>query len=320
MRSPLVPAALTGCALVLLLGACTSGGDTPSGDESLSYEDSPLSAYFEKLGGSPEDADIQAQAREAEELVAACMQELGFEYQPQDVSQMISQPEDSDLPDWDSLEFAEQYGYGATTGEDLSQAQPSEEWVDPNAEYVAAMSEGEQAAYYEALYGKQDEMPAEGEEIEYDWTTAGCQGEAQHTVYEEGQVWDDPEYKELMDELTDLYTRSQDSEDVKKAAKDWQQCMADAGFDFDDPEAAQNSIYEAHSQIPFAEDGTQDAAALAELKEKELATAVADRTCQIDVDYTNVQMRAQFAMEQEFIDEHKAELDSMVAKAESAGK
>ena len=63
---------------------------------------------------------------------------------------------DDDMPEWDSLEFAEQYGYGATTSQDMPMNQGAdEEWVDPNADYVATMSETEQQAFYEALYGAQ---------------------------------------------------------------------------------------------------------------------------------------------------------------------
>ena len=44
------------------------------------------------------------------------MQDEGFEYTPQDASGMTQSIEDEgDMPAWDSLEFAEQYGYGATT-------------------------------------------------------------------------------------------------------------------------------------------------------------------------------------------------------------
>ncbi|GCE75818.1 hypothetical protein [Cellulomonas biazotea] len=317
MRTPLAPTVLAGCTVVVLLTACTSGGNAPSGNKTLTYEDSPLSVYFEQLGGQPDEAESQEQARRAEEVTAACMQEQGFEYRPQDVSAMFAEPADDGMPDWDSLEFAEQYGYGATTGEEMSQGQSAEEWVDPNADYVATMSEGEQQAYYAALYGEPQESTGEEEEVvEYDWTQAGCQGKAQHEVYEEGQVWGDPAYKDLMDELSEIYnTDTASDERLVAVGKAWSQCMADEGLDFEDPQAAQNSIYEAHGAIPFAEDGTQDAAAIAELKEKELTTAVADRTCQIETRYTQVQLEVQFDKEQEFIDAHKDELEAMVAKA-----
>ena len=235
--------------------------------------------------------------------------------------------EDEDMPAWDSLEFAEQYGYGATTSSEMPMNQGGgEEYVDPNADYLATMSESEQTAFYEALYGKQtmSEEPTDEEtpvEQEYDWTTAGCQGKAQHEVYEEGQVYDDPEFKDLMEGMSELYTDVEKDERTIAAYRDWAECMAEAGYDFANPQEAQNSIYEAVNEIPYdEEDGSQDPAALAELRDDEIATATADRTCQDSTGSARKVLEAQFAVEQDFIDAHKDELDAMVEKAAQADK
>lgn len=322
MRTPLVSVVAAGC-LALVLGACSPGGNGPTDDASLSYEDSPLSPYFEKIGGTPDDEAAQEEkARQVEELVATCMQEQGFEYTPQDVSGMFMRStEDEDGPAWDSLEWAEQYGYGMTTSSEAYPTDEESEWVDPNADYVAGMSEGEQQAFYAALYGEPQDEPTgeEGEEVEYDWTTAGCQGEAQHEIYEAGQIWSDPEYEELMDELSELYVNPAEDDALAEVRRAWAQCMADEGYDFATPDDAVNSIVEAQNEIPFDETtGTQDEAALDELKTTEIATAVADRTCQNETKYAQKQLQVQFDREEEFISAHKAELDAMVAKVESS--
>lgn len=329
MRSTRTTSALAAAAVaVTLLAGCGSGGSDPTDDGTLTYEDSPLAVYWEQLGGSQDPSDAEAQQARSEEIVAACMQDEGFEYTPQDASGMTQSIEDEgDMPAWDSLEFAEQYGYGATTYAEMPMNKGGgEEWVDPNADYLATMSEGEQTAFYEALYGKQtmSEEPTDDEtavEQEYDWTTAGCQGKAQHEVYEEGQVYDDPEFKDLMDGMSELYTDVEKDERTIAAYREWAECMAEEGYDFANPQEAQNSVYEAVNEIPYdEEDGSQDPAALAELRDEEIATATADRTCQTSTGSARAALEAQFAVEQDFIDAHKDELDAMVEKAAQADK
>jgi len=328
--TPITTAFATGAVALALLTGCSSGGG-PSDDATLTYEDSPLSAYWEKLGGSQDEAEMNAQAARSEEIVAACMQDEGFEYTPQDTSGMSRSFDDADdgMPEWDSIEFAEQYGYGATTSQDMPMNQgDGEEWVDPNADYVASMSESEQAAFYEALYGAQtmseepiDEETAEEDIPEYDWTTAGCQGKAQHEVYEAGQIWDDPEFKDLTDAMNELWQDAQTDERTTQAYAKWAECMADEGYDFANPQEAQDSIYTLTNEIPYDEEtGAQDEAALAEIRDQEIATAVADRTCQDSTGAGRAALQAQFDIEQEFIDAHKDELDAMVEKAAQASK
>lgn len=328
--TPTFTAIATGIVALALLTGCSSGGG-PTGDATLTYEDSPLAAYWEKLGGSQDQAEADAQMARSEEIVAACMQDEGFEYTPQDTSGMSKAVEDSDdeMPAWDSLEYAEQYGYGATTSQDMPMNDgASEEWVDPNADYVATMSESEQQAFWEALYGVQtmteeplDEETAEAEVPEYDWTTAGCQGKAQHEVYEAGQVWDDPEFEDLTEAMNELWQDTQTDERTTRAYAKWADCMADEGYDFANPQEAQDSIYELTGEIPYDEEtGTQDEAALAEIRDQEIATAVADRTCQDSTGSARAALEAQFAIEQEFIDAHKDELDAMVEKAAQASR
>jgi hypothetical protein len=58
---------------------------------------------------------------------------------------------------------------------------------------------------------------------------------------------------------------------------------------------------------------------LKELKEREIDMALADFRCAKDIDYNNVQLTAQFAQEEQFIEDHKAELDALIA-AYSTGK
>jgi hypothetical protein len=313
----------TGAVVLALVGGC-SGGNGPTGSGTVAVEDSPLSAYWDQIGSSQDEVDADAQNARSEDIVAACMQDQGFEYTPQDTSGTSQSVDEDDALDWESLEFAQQYGYGATTWNEMPGNQgDADEYVDPNSDYVNAMSESEQQAYYEALYGAQPEEPVdeEAEPQEYDWTTAGCQGKAQHEVYEEGQVWDDPEFKELTAAMSELYENVESDARMVAAYAPWVECMADEGYDFANPTEAQNSIYDVVNELPYDEEtGMQDPAKLAELREQEIATATADRTCMDSTGATQKILKVQFAMEQEFVDAHKDQLDAMVAKAAQAAK
>ncbi|QCB93026.1 hypothetical protein [Cellulomonas shaoxiangyii] len=322
MRShlPASVGALAGAVALLLTGCTGGGGDgaAPSDDET-----GPISAFFEQVGGSMDSEDGEAQQRRVEELVAACMAEEGFEYTPVEPMSAGAMGSD-DAPEWDTLEFAEQYGYGATTGEELFGG-TSEEYVDPNQEYVSAMSQTEQEAYYAALYGVVEEVedPEAQAEVEYDWTTAGCQGAASHEVYEEGQVWDDPAMQELLDEMNTEYERLAEDDAVREAQSAWAECVADAGYDFATPDEASQSIYDEHSALmgydqevdPEADPATAappepDEAKLAELREKEIALATADRRCQEETGYAKAQKDAQLAMETRLWDKYGEQLQA----------
>jgi hypothetical protein len=311
-------------AVALLLAGCTGGGGaTPSDDET-----GPLSAFFEQVGGSMDSEDNEAQQRRVEELVAECMAEEGFEYTPAEpMDQGLMGTEDA--PEWDSLEFAEQYGYGATTSDELFGG--AEEYVDPNQEYVASMSETEQEAFYAALYGAMEETEDPEAEVEYNWETAGCQGAASHEVYEEGQVWDDPAMQDLMDEMNTEYERLAEDDGVREAQGAWAECIADAGYDFATPEEASQSIWTEYESVmgygqemdPEADPETYvpptpDAAEVAELKEKEIAVATADRRCQEDSGYADAQQAAQLAMENRLWEKYGDQLQAFADDSTAA--
>jgi hypothetical protein len=313
-------------ALVVLLAGCSGNGSGGGGGSEPTPSVGPLGAYFEKIGGSYDQDDAEEQARRYEEIVAECMAEQGFEYTPQDTSSMgmaVAEPVSTDngMPAWDSLEYAQQYGYGATTWQDMPGATAeatAQEWTDPNQDYLDAMSDSERNAYYEALYGKQDQEPDENGVIEYDWTTAGCQGKASHEAYDAGNgAYDDPGYKALEDDLNTFYESYSTDPRMADIDAEWSDCIADAGYTFDTPTDAQQSIYDQMSKLYENADGKTgepDEATMAELKKQELATATADRQCQIDVKYTQRQQEISLELEQQFVDEHKAELDALVAK------
>ena len=320
-------AAAAGCSLVLLLTGCGSDDSTASSEgSSEEVAVGPLEEYFSAMTEGLEDQDYEAMSAQAEEITAACMREQGFDYTPQDTSQYSEAVETVDEgPAWDSLEFAKENGYGMTVPPEVVEEAPEEEYVDANADYVASMSESEQQAYYEALYGVPPEFDESDPEAapEYDWTTAGCSGRAQHEVFEEGQPFDDPQFASLQEEMSALYEQAASDSKIAELNAEWPSCMADAGFDgFASPEEAQTSISNQLNAIyeDSGETGEPDQGAMDELREVEIDTAVADRTCQEDLGYTEAVQEVQFAREQHFIDSHQAELDAMLEAYSSAGE
>ena len=299
---------------MLLLAGCAG----PTGGDKLDAEKSPLSEYFSALYGDQDEDAWAKQQEEVEELVAACMSDEGFEYIPVPQGQFTSTNEDG--PEWGTKEFAELNGYGMQQSEEELEEmeQQGEEYVDPNQDYVETLSESEQTAFYEVLYGAPSEdMGNSDEPMEYDWTTAGCYGAAQHEVQGE-QPYDDDRYKSLFEDMNGMYEDLQKTPEIKKADADWADCMADAGepgfktkndaiMEIQD---ALNEVWEAN---PTGELDQKEE--LAELRERELELAVIDFDCAEKVDYEQRSLAGQFELEKKFIKEHKKQLDQIVADA-----
>src|SRR5690606_32544565 len=135
--------AAAGIALALTLAACSGGSNGDDGTTEI--EAGPLDEYFEQMYGDWDEDEGNRQMMEVEEITAECMREQGFEYTPVDYSTQggVSFSSDDLDVEWGSREFAEQYGYGATTdpwgGQDMPEPEPGQEWVDPNQEYVESM-------------------------------------------------------------------------------------------------------------------------------------------------------------------------------------
>lgn len=329
MKTTARPAvAMLGAALALSLAACS--GNTEGATERVG----PLDEYFEDLYAdwTPESGD--AQMRQMEELVAQCMSEEGFEYIPVDHSGGQSFSSDDLDVEWGTREFAELYGYGATTDpwSDLMEEVPEDggdQWFDPNEEYVSSMSESEQEAYYLALYGDQT-GPAEGEEEEWewDWEQAGCQGWAQNEAWGGGDSDDGEQFRALQDDMNAMWEATMSDPRIAAVEAEWASCMADAGYTglaaVGDAEQAfydeLNSLWEdAYADIPpdadeeawmAVEESIEDTRN--EMTAREIETAMADYDCRDEVDYTTVQQDVNFEYQQEFVDTHGDELEAYI--------
>lgn len=322
-------------AATLTLTAC-SGGAKQGGNAEI--DEGPLSKYLSALWDGEEWTQEKSDElqKKTEELVAECMSEEGFEYTPNVQNGGVVYSSDEEI-DWGSDDFVKQYGYGIVNWPGMEEMQgQGEEYVDPNQEYIESLSESEQQAYYEALSGPaptEEEMAAmEDGSLEYDWTMAGCYGSAQQETQEEMNgvqaAYEDPEFKELF-EATDamwsgLYDEQNLNDDVAKLNREWADCMAESGFgDYPSPNSVQMALSDEYNELQNAQnanlgenDEWQDLneADKKKFQEREIEVAVADHACRDKSSYDDKLMEIQFDLEQKFVDEHKAELDALVAK------
>jgi len=327
MRTRLPIIVALGLAATLALSACSFGGD--GGAAELDPNKSPMTEYYEAMYGGYDEKEAAAQQKKVEELVAVCMADEGFDYKPVDQTQYTSFSSDDE--DRDTEEWVAEHGYGMnqTPEEQEAMNEQASEYVDPNQEYVMALSQSEQEAFYEVLYGPgptDEEMAAmedgDGSGYEYNWETAGCQGAAQHEISGEDLTQSD-KYKPLVDDMSSVWEKLLKDPAVVKLEAAWSACMADAGYPaFKAKQDAQNEVNEA--QNAYYESGATeepDEATRAEWRDHEIEVALADFKCSKKIDYQKTYLTAQYRLENEFIDDHKSELDAMVAEiAQAKGK
>lgn len=336
MRSTGPLAAVAAAALALSLAGCSG----VPGDEGLSYEDSPLNEYLSAAWGgdlSPEEQQKQFedQQRQQEELMAECMAEEGFEYEPnlQNGAMMVS----GDDIEWEPEKKAwvEKYGYGMINSPFNEQEgpDPMEDYVDPNQDYIESLSESEQEAYFETAYGAsptEEELGEDGS-YEYKWEDAGCQGWAQHELQGD-DPWQADEFADLRTKMEELWGSTQESAEFKELNAQWSACMEDGGEPgFTSQMEAQQSISDEQSKIFEAAygDGTtpvdmespdfvdpNESPEMKALGEREIALALVDLECRTKTSFLEQSLKIQFALEEKFIAENKADLEAFKAAAE----
>jgi hypothetical protein len=164
------------------------------------------------------------------------------------------------------------------------------------------------------LYGPQPtEEEMQSGEYTYDWKTAGCQGSAQHEIQGDN-VYDDVKYKPLLDDMSAIYDKVLKAPAVTKLDGKWSACMADAGYTgLSTKDDAMNQVNDESNAYYETLTGEADPAKLAEIRENEIAIALADFTCSKKLDYEHTRLAVQFDLERQFITDHKSELDAMVA-------
>ena len=310
---------LTAAAVAAFLSVTLAGCSADQAAAKLDPAASPLSKYMSTMYEAyDEDAGVAMQ-NEQEELVATCMADEGFDYVPVDNSQYSGMMSDGG-EEYGTEKWVAENGYGMTQSPEqiAEQQEQSQEFVDPNQDYVMSLSEGEQAAYNEVLYGVQPTEEEIGEDgsYEYNWETSGCQGFASHEV--SGDQPSQEDHAALYDAMSAMYEEAQSSPAIAKLDAEWAACMADAGYaTFLKKADAQESLSFEMNALYENQSGTgPDEQALSDMREKELTLAMADFTCAEGVDYTAASTKVQFDLEEQFITDHKAELDALIADSE----
>ena len=310
--------ALSGCA------AADSEPDT-AGDRATTQAvatETPFSPYWEAMYGVYDARDEIVKREKIEKLVAACMTAEGFDYTP------VDQSPDTSVPGyeqgWGTEAWVAEHGYGAfPTAEETRQIDAQIVAEDPNLEYVAGLSQSEQEAYYEALDSPipdRDALAAMnegGDAPAYDWTTAGCRGEAQHAV-----TGVDPTQSERFEPLVAAMNALEQDQLSDPAMlpidAEWSECMADAGYDgLATQQAAADSVFAQSSAYWDSGETDEPSKDLrAEWREFEIDVALVDFRCAETVGYAAKALAVQAARETQFIADNRVELDAMLAEIE----
>ena len=233
-----------------IAGALADDPNRPTSFEDLEFE-SPIAEMLGMDFGDNEAMEQQFadMERQAEEVIAACMLDQGFEYTPRVMDQgvFVGGPfgGDDGLPYY-SDEWIAKYGFGVST-QRFAQSEVGPNLVgfsdevmpdisdmpqDPNQEYLDSLTPGEREAYEEALWGTPPDFSAMDEE---EMSTSffepeGCQGEAFEQVYSEGPGGGMEFFEAFGDELQAMEERAESDPRVIEYRADVAACVAEKGF------------------------------------------------------------------------------------------
>ncbi len=210
-------------------------------------------------GLGDDDGQIEEQQRAVQQQIQRCMQEQGFAYVPDADAGLRRFTADVGVG-LDRAAFAEQFGFGISTGFDslVERAVDFSEEVDENAAHLETLSEGEADAWLIALDGVPPERNASGQLIDPETgeviagrgrgvRSGGCRGQAETEVFGDFSA-----LASLSDEFAELEERIQADPRVVEISTAWQNCMSDAGFDYDDEQQARTEIQQTYRPLLFS--------------------------------------------------------------------
>jgi hypothetical protein len=320
--------------IALLLTACSST-QVPERDH-VNFALGPLDEFLARISGwefgeSLDEVNArQAQTfRREQELIAECMTRQGFLYFPNEVRFVtVSTPDhplDESWPLRGSREFAEQFGFAIISGAGINAwtSEPIPNWIDPNAEHLASLTENERDAWNLALLGDQDSDPA-------NWATeAGCWGEAIVA-----SIIDDSQFDSLSEEIISFRNALSFDARVVSLNESWVQCMGKAGyggFNWNSPPTLKDWLF-TQEQLLYggwmallndwdwekAPEGpvAPSASSRSELAALEITLAVADWDCRNDIGYDAALHEIYLELQQLFVDQHRHELESWLLYVE----
>jgi hypothetical protein len=219
------------------------------------------------------EEELVTAIEDTEAAIAACMSDAGFEYVPIDpVTFREAMSSLAAVPGLSDEEFVSQYGYGFSTLPPVQSFGAGDE----NRQIFEDLSEQDKVAYERELWGDNTEATfvfmLENEDFE---GAGGCTKAAIEEVFTEEQR--NPNFENPFDLQVEQDPRYQ------AAIEEWSACMAEAGYDYESPEDAEDELLERYNDLtrgapPETLEGA-DQEALAELQGEERAIAGADLVC-----------------------------------------
>ena len=222
-------------------GSSDGEGESPLGDllGLPITDDEAMDDYFDDLGN------------QAEIKIAECMLAQGFEYQVVDYSALGGA---ATSVDFDSREYAVDYGFGVASNPFEESFEAFESFKDPNQEYVQSLTPGEVDAYEMALSGSVFDPDADFQEF---GEPGGCQGDAFEEVFAFGLV-----FGQFQDEFEAIEEAFEADARIVAATSGWGACMTEAGFRFSDVDSAEADIRRRYNSIVDDPDAYDDDADL----------------------------------------------------------
>lgn len=318
-------AAGTAVVVVLALAGCT-GGEPPA-DDAL-----PLGAidrFWDDLRAGNEYGDAVAQHNRMQEDIAACMNAQGFEYTPIESQVEVVTAVDLDL-ERGTREYAEEFGYGIATDDMGYYALTAETADDPNARYVAGLSEAARAEYQNALHGEASSDAGEFPS----WDQRGCTGYAENRAYLLVQATETMDPDALWQEEERMRDAVLLDDRLVALHRDWSDCMADAGHPGltvpwdgdrrgDGPGAIRAEFEERYLELQLEQPPSDTPAAAqtgiaalrvkSELGPREIAMAVADVDCRASTGYDEVLREVQVEHQADYWEAHRIEYEAYAA-------
>ena len=251
------------------------------GDDEATQAEPPPVDIEDQLGF--DQAGIIARQSRVEAGIRDCMRDEGFEYVPVDpLAQRAAVLGSSRLSD---EEFLQQFGYGISTLWGRGQTA-----ADPNERIRLAMSPSERKVYDRFLWGENSGATfTEAVDSGNFEKLGGCTRGATEAVFGGAQV-----LTEIQGKLDALEERILQDQRMVRAIERWSRCMAESGFQYEEPEAIDSDLFERTEKIvgplpgqfatgPPAGEKPQpyNQAKLTALQREEVAIARADNRCEL---------------------------------------
>lgn len=307
---------------VVLLAACGGGSDDEAASDG-NPNDPRQGPIGQLLGLDESSAEQRARELEVQQEIVQCMQDQGWEYQAVDwQAQMGDVADDWEEQMADPEGYGQKYGYGVARSHELSGGMGlTGGFEDPNADYVASLSESEMTAYYEALSGPAPEVQ-DGEEFTMPpLEEQGCMGAARLAVHG-GNPLVDPDIEARVSEL---FEDVESDPLLVEAYETWSACMRDRdpSYGWSRPDEVSSEFWSRLSELQAFDDGELgvtgsveggamvmpevDEAALEELRADEVATWRDDWDCQQEAGIAEVRRE----LEQRIADDLLAEFPEL---------